>query len=161
MAVDNAGPPACSIVIATHNRASDLDATLGSLAALSPRRSTSWEVIVVDNNSTDDTRRVVEAYTPSFPVRLRYLFERQQGRSPALNAGIRSAEGTIIVTTDDDVRVETDWLDRIVDGLDRLGCDFVGGRVLPIWGAPPPRWLPNHGGKHWAAIALLDYGEHP
>src|SRR5262245_17872226 len=93
-----------SIVIATYNRASDLPATLRSLARLSPRGS--WEVIVVDNNSTDDTRQVVEDCATSFPVRLRCLFEREQGRSPALNAGIRVARGDIIVTTDDDVRVE-------------------------------------------------------
>jgi GT2 family glycosyltransferase len=89
------------------------------------------------------------------------VFEREQGRSPALNAGIRLAQGAIVVTTDDDVRVEPDWLDRAASGLDRLGADYVGGRVLPIWGAPRPAWLPDRGGKHWAVIALLDYGPEP
>jgi glucosyl-dolichyl phosphate glucuronosyltransferase len=148
-----------SVVIATYNRASDLRDTLSSLAGLRPHGD--WEVIVVDNNSSDDTRAVVEAAIPSFPAPLRYLFEREQGRSPALNAGIRLAQGTIIATTDDDVRVEPDWLDRAAEGLERLNCDYVGGRVLPIWGAPRPAWLPNHGGKQWAVIALLDYGPEP
>ena len=92
---------------------------------------------------------------------MRYLFERQQGRSPALNAGIRAARGDIIATTDDDVRVPADWLNRAAEGLRQHGCDYVGGRVLPIWGAPRPAWLPNHGGKFWAVIALLDYGTEP
>jgi GT2 family glycosyltransferase len=148
-----------SIVIATFNRAADLRATLASLAGLRPRGD--WEVIVVDNNSTDTTRAVVEDAARSFPAPLRYAFEPAQGRSPALNAGIRLAAGDIIVTTDDDVRVEADWLDRAADGLERLDCDYVGGRVLPIWGAAPPAWLPNRGGKHWAVIALLDYGDRP
>jgi GT2 family glycosyltransferase len=148
-----------SVVIATHNRAADLDATLESLAALQPHGD--WEVIVVDNNSTDGTRAVVESRAPRFPAPLRYMFEREQGRSPALNAGIRAAQGEIIVTTDDDVRVGPDWLDRAAEGLANLQCDYVGGRVLPIWGAPPPAWLPNHGGKHWAVVALLDYGSEP
>jgi GT2 family glycosyltransferase len=148
-----------SIVIATYNRAADLRDTLASLAGLRPNGA--WEVIVVDNNSTDDTRQVVAAAAPGFPDPLRYLFEREQGRSPALNAGIRLAQGEIIVTTDDDVRVEADWLDRAAAGLERLGCDYVGGRVLPIWGGPRPAWLPNRGGKHWAVIALLDYGPEP
>jgi len=148
-----------SVVIATYNRAADLRDTLVSLAGLRPNGP--WEVIVVDNNSTDDTRQVVEAAAPGFPAPLRYLFEREQGRSPALNAGIRVARGDIIVTTDDDVRVEPDWLDRAAAGLDRLGCEYVGGRVLPIWGGPRPAWLPNRGGKHWAVIALLDYGPEP
>jgi glucosyl-dolichyl phosphate glucuronosyltransferase len=148
-----------SIVIATYNRAADLRDTLASLAGLRPAGD--WELIVVDNNSPDETRNVVEAAAPSFPVPLRYLFEREQGRSPALNAGIRLAQGDIIVTTDDDVRVESDWLDRAAEGLERLHCDYVGGRVIPIWGAPRPAWLPNHGGQQWAVIALLDYGPEP
>lgn len=148
-----------SVVIATYNRADDLRGTLASLAAMRP--SAPWEVVVVDNNSTDETCAVVGATAARFPVPLRYVFERQQGRSPALNAGIRAASGDIIVTTDDDVRVEPAWLDRCGDALDSLACDYIGGRVLPIWGAPRPAWLPDHGGKHWAVIALLDYGPEP
>jgi glycosyltransferase involved in cell wall biosynthesis len=152
-------PVKYSIVIATYNRAHDLRGTLESLAGLRPDGP--WEVIVVDNNSPDDTRQVVAATAASFPVALHYLFEQQQGRSPALNTGIRAAAGDIILTTDDDVRVPPDWLDRAAEGLARLDCHYVGGRVLPIWGGPRPAWLPNHGGKQWAVIALLDYGPQP
>jgi glycosyltransferase involved in cell wall biosynthesis len=148
-----------SIVIATYKRARDLRDTLVSLSRLEPDGP--WEVIVVDNNSPDDTRDVVEDAARMFPVPLTYLFERQQGRSPALNAGIRAARGQIIATTDDDVRVPKDWLNRAADGLARMRCDYVGGRVLPIWGGPRPDWLPNRGGKQWAVIALLDYGPEP
>jgi len=148
-----------SIVIATHNRAADLRATLESLAGLQP--AASWEVIVVDNNSTDDTRDVIARAAARFPVPLTGLVEREQGRSPALNCGIRAARGDIIVTTDDDVRVPPDWLDCAAEGLARLQCDYVGGRVLPVWGGERPAWLPNHGGKQWAVVALLDYGPRP
>jgi glycosyltransferase involved in cell wall biosynthesis len=148
-----------SVVIATYNRARDLRDTLASLAGLRPDNA--WEAIVVDNNSPDDTCAVVEEAARTFPVDLRYLFEREQGRSPALNTGIRAARGEIIVTTDDDVRVPADWLDRAAAGLRALACDYVGGRVLPIWGAPPPPWLSTTGGKQWAVIALLDYGPEP
>jgi glycosyltransferase involved in cell wall biosynthesis len=148
-----------SVVIATYNRARDLEGTLESLAGLKP--DADWEVIVVDNNSTDETRQVVEGAAPAFPADVRYLFEPRQGRSPALNAGIRAARGEIIVTTDDDVRVDHDWLTRAATGLDALTCDYVGGRVLPIWGGPRPRWLANGPGKQWAVIALLDYGPEP
>lgn len=148
-----------SIVIATYNRAADLRETLRSLAGLQPDGP--WEVVVVDNNSPDGTRTVVEQGARDFPVALRYVFERKQGRSPALNAGIAAARGEIIVTTDDDVRVPPDWLNAAARGLSALGCDYVGGRVLPIWGGPRPAWLPNHGGKQWAVIALLDYGDQP
>ena len=148
-----------SVVIATYNRARDLRDTLASLACLQPDGD--WEVIVVDNNSADGTRQVVSEAARTFPAPLRYLFERDQGRSPALNAGIRAARGDIIATTDDDVRVPPEWLNQAAEGLRRPDCDYVGGRVLPIWGAPRPAWVPDHGGKQWAVIALLDYGPEP
>jgi glucosyl-dolichyl phosphate glucuronosyltransferase len=148
-----------SIVIPTYNRADELRETLASLARLTPTGG--WEVIVADNNSRDHTRAVVEEAAPNFPAALRYLFEPEQGRCAALNAGIRAAQGRIIVTTDDDVRVDANWLDAIAGALDTLGCDYVAGKVLPVWSRPRPAWLPNRSGRHWAVIALLDYGEEP
>jgi glucosyl-dolichyl phosphate glucuronosyltransferase len=148
-----------SVIIATYNRASVLDDTLASLAGLQPAGP--WEVIVVDNNSTDHTREVVERASAGFPVPLHYAFEREQGRSAALNCGFRTAKGRIIVTTDDDVRVEPDWLNRIEAGFRTHACDYVGGRVLPLWGGPAPPWLPATNGQLWAAIAVLDYGSQP
>ena len=148
-----------SVVIATYNRAADLRGTLASLAGMRPDGP--WEVVVVDNNSPDRTREVVEEAARSFPVPCRYLFEVRQGRSPALNTGIRASRGSIVATTDDDVRVPGDWLNQASAGLERLGADYVGGRVLPIWGAPRPRWIPDRGGRQWAVIALLDYGPEP
>jgi GT2 family glycosyltransferase len=148
-----------SIVIATYNRAADLRGTLESLAALTP--TATWETIVVDNNSGDETAAVVGEWADRFPVPLRYLFEATPGRSAALNTGIAAAAGDIIVTTDDDVRVPADWLDRAGEALARHGCGYVGGKVLPIWGGPRPAWLPDRGGYHWGVIALLDYGAEP
>src|SRR5258708_13840292 len=148
-----------TVVIATFNRADDLRGTLDSIATLRPNAT--WEVIVVDNNSSDGTRQAVEAAAAAFPAPLRYMAEYEQGRSPALNAAIARAQGDIIVTTDDDVRVEPDWLDRAAEALERLGPDHVGGRVVPIWGGPPPAGLPHRSGKHLAVIALLDYRPAP
>lgn len=148
-----------SIVIATHNRATDLDGTLASLALLVT--SDPWEVIVVDNNCTDATPGVVREWSMKFPVPLHYAFESVPGRCAALNKGITMARGQIILTTDDDVRVPPDWLDCAGRELDRLQCDYIGGKVLPIWGGPRPAWLSDHPGRHWAVIALLDYGPEP
>ena len=148
-----------SIVIATYKRADILGDTLRSLAKLQP--SAPWDVIVVDNNSTDATRSIVESMVPSFPAPLIYAFEREQGRSAALNCGFAIARGEIIVTTDDDVRVDPDWLTRIGRGLESQQCDYVGGRVLPLWEGPRPEWLPATNGRLWAVIALLDYGPKP
>jgi glycosyltransferase involved in cell wall biosynthesis len=148
-----------SIVIATYNRANELKDTLASLARI--QCDEPWEVIVVDNNSPDATKAVVEAAMPAFPVALTYAFEHEQGRSAALNCGFAKASGQILVTTDDDVRVEFDWLTQIGKAFATLQCDYIGGRVLPLWGGPQPRWLPNRGGHLWAVIALLDFGTQP
>ena len=97
----------------------------------------------------------------TFPVPLRYLHESQQGRSAALNTGIKAAQGEIIVTTDDDVRVEPDWLTNAERALETLDCDYLGGKALPIWSGQRPNWIPETRSIHWAVIALLDYGPKP
>ncbi len=148
-----------SVVIPTYNRAGELQQTLASLAKI--RHPGSWEVIVVDNNSRDSTPQIVAAAAAAFPTALRYLLETQVGRSAALNTGIKAAAGEIIANTDDDVRFEPDWLQQAAAALNRDQCDFVGGKVLPIWGGPRPSWLSDEGGRHWAVIALLDFGADP
>ncbi|HET9478189.1 MAG TPA: glycosyltransferase family 2 protein, partial [Pyrinomonadaceae bacterium] len=148
-----------SVIISTHNRADSLRETLAGQARLQTRAE--WELIVVDNNSTDHTRAVVEEAAKNFPVELRYLFEAEQGKFAALNQAILASRGEIIATTDDDAFAEPDWLDRAAEGLERFNCDFVGGKVLPVWGGPRPQWLPDRPGMHWAVIALLDLGEEP
>ena len=145
-----------SVVIATYNRAQELLPTLESIAQLDV--SESWEVIVVDNNSSDNTRELVRNISTRFPTDLRYVFEAEQGRSAALNAGIKSARGDVIAITDDDVRVDSHWLENAGRALQQLGCDYIGGKALPLWGGVRPTWLPNHGARHWGVIALLDYG---
>jgi len=149
-----------SIVIPTYNRADELRQTIRSIARLDV--ADDWELLVVDNRSPDHTREVIEEEAPAFPAPLRYLFEPEQGRYAALNTGIRAARGRVIATTDDDARVEADWLTRAAAALDAHGCDYVGGRVRPLWGGPRPAWLPNGpSGGHWAVLALQDYGDTP
>ncbi len=145
-----------SVVIATHNRCVHLRDTLRSLATVST--AASWEVIVADNNSQDDTRDVVTAAARTFPVDLRYTFEAEQGKAAALNAAMRQSRGEVFVFTDDDVRFEVDWLDQALEALEHSGGDYVGGKVLPIWGGSQPGWLANRPGQQWAVIALLDFG---
>jgi glycosyltransferase involved in cell wall biosynthesis len=148
-----------SIVIPTYNRADELHETLACLASLST--SQPWETIVVDNNCTDDTPGVVRAAAVRFPAPLTYAYEKVPGRSAALNAGIARAAGEIIVTIDDDVRVEPDYLDHIGRAFETHQCDFIGGRVLPLWRGERPPWLPVHRCRHWAVIALVDEGSEP
>ena len=146
-----------SIIIPTYNRASELRETIRSISML--RIAGRWELLVVDNNSTDDTRAVVEEQRAAFPAPLNYLFEPEQGRYAALNTGIFAASGRIIATTDDDARIEPDWLARAAAGLEAFDCDYVAGKVLPIWRGKRPVWLRNCPGPHWSVLALQDHGE--
>ncbi|HSE97222.1 MAG TPA: glycosyltransferase [Blastocatellia bacterium] len=148
-----------SILIPTYNRAEELSRTLRSLS--SQRTSHTWEVIVVDNNSRDHTREAVAEIARSFPVEVRYLFEPEQGKPAALNTGIAESEAEVIAFTDDDHRFEPDWLEAAACGLDRFGCDYVGGKILPIWGGPQPAWLSTESGRHRAVIGMADYGAEP
>lgn len=145
-----------SIIIATANRAGELRETLASLANVD--RPGAVELLVIDNRSTDRTREVVERTAATFPFPVRYLFEPEEGKYAALNTGIASTRGRVIVATDDDARFERDWLARAVDGLARFDCEFVGGRVLPLWCGPKPLWLAERNGLHTKVIALLDHG---
>jgi glucosyl-dolichyl phosphate glucuronosyltransferase len=150
-------PARVAVLIATYNRAALLGETLDVLARCDTDPNLPWEVVVIDNNSTDDTRRVVETCQAKYPVRLTYLLERRQGRSAALNTGIAATSAPLLLFTDDDVRVEPGW---ILAGARALasGADYVGGPVVPIWEAPPPPWLDLSRSDLWGTIAILDYG---
>jgi glucosyl-dolichyl phosphate glucuronosyltransferase len=150
------GAPQVAVLIATYNRATVLGETLDCIAASQPP-GIPWELVVVDNNSTDDTKGVVESRQASYPAPLRYLVEQQQGRSAALNAAIATTTAPFIVFTDDDVRVDPAWLAH-ASRLLIEGCDYVGGPVRPIWEIPPPRWLDLTRSDTWGTIAILDYG---
>jgi len=149
-----------SVIIPTFNRASLLAPTLDCIAARC-RLDRPWEVIVVDNNSTDDTRAVVESRIARFPVPLRYLFEGAQGRSNALNAGIAASAAPILVFTDDDVLVSDTWLPSAVAPLVSGEIEYSGGPVRPIWEAARPKWLSMDRSDIWGTIAILDYGAEP
>ena len=157
----NAARLDATVLIPTYNRAALLDETLQHLRNTTVRPERRWEVLVADNNSTDDTRRVVERHATGFPVPLRYLHEATQGRSSALNAGIGAARGEIVAMTDDDVRVDEGWLEAacaaLLDGTDTTVA-YVGGPVVPIWEADPPEWLDLTRGDLWGTIAIQDHG---
>jgi GT2 family glycosyltransferase len=151
--------PPCrvSIILSTYNRCEMLSSALDRVVAQSSD-SPSYEVIVVDNNSTDDTRRVVESFAAHRNGQMRYLFEPRQGLSYARNVGIAAADADLVAFTDDDVRVAEGWVSAIVRAFDaHPDVDCLGGRTLPIWPSSLPPWLTR---LHWIGpLALQDYGE--
>jgi glycosyltransferase involved in cell wall biosynthesis len=151
-----------SVLICTYNRAVLLEQTLAALARAARPDACDVEVVVVDNNSSDDTAGVVHraAAAGSFPVN--YLREGRQGKSFALNTGLAVAQGDILALTDDDVLPATDWLVRIVENFRAEDLVFVFGKVLPLWEVPPPpEMLTLRARDIWGPLALVDYGDEP
>lgn len=135
-----AAPVDASVIVCTYNRAESLARTLACLERQDVPAAIRWEVLVVDNNSRDRTRAVVEDAQRRWPI-LRYEFEPRQGLSQARNRGIGTARGNILLFTDDDVCPESDWVRRIIHGMEHYGCDACGGYIAPDWEVTPPTWL--------------------
>jgi len=129
-----------SVCICTYNRAKSLSAALQSLTAMEREEDLTWEVLLVDNNSSDNTRSVADSFSNKLP--LRYVFEPKQGLSHARNRAITECRSDILLFTDDDVVVEPAWLKKYVAAAQRFpGADYFGGRVLPHWQDGRPPWL--------------------
>src|SRR5262249_44088908 len=89
-------------------------------------------------------------------------YERQQGKSFALNAGLAAASGDVLALTDDDVLPAVDWIVRIVQAFRARDVTFVFGKVLPRWQSlPPPELLTPPAQAIWGPLALVDYGDEP
>lgn len=124
-----------SVMICTRNRAASLRTTLNALFQLALSPTYDYEVVVVDNGSTDATRLVVAEFIAALPKRhhgrLRYCHEPRPGLSNARNAALRTAQGDVLIFIDDDIWPAADWLDEICREFtaDPDLC-LLGGRVL-------------------------------
>jgi glucosyl-dolichyl phosphate glucuronosyltransferase len=147
-----------TVILCTYNRCRSLATALESVALSEMPASVTWEVLVVDNNSKDDTRKVVEEYEERYPSRFRYLFEGKQGKSNALNAGISQARGNILAFMDDDVSVNRNWLQNLTTIFQETNWSGAGGPVLPEQGFAPPAWLSTEGKYALAPLALFNLG---
>ena len=149
----SAGRPAVTVIISTYNRCDSLVRAIRSVLEQDPS-TPAFEVVVVDNNSSDRTAEVLAALQAD-DGRLRHVFEGRQGLSYARNRGIAEARAPILAFTDDDVRVAPNWIAEIVRTFERHpDADFVGGRVLPDWPSEPPGWLTP---ANWSPLALQEY----
>ena len=134
-----------SLVIATYNRAEQLMITLASVAVQSKTPS-AWECIVVDNNSSDNTKAEIEKFIAQHPtLNLRYLFESNQGLSYARNAGIAAAEGDIIAFIDDDERIVPDFIGAYINLFDNHPRAMAaGGKIIAEYPTGRPRWMSHY-----------------
>jgi glucosyl-dolichyl phosphate glucuronosyltransferase len=151
-----------SVLICTYNRSHLLGQTLDTLQRATPPDDCAVEILVVDNNSSDETHDVVCRTAGAGPFPIRYLIERQQGKGFALNSGLAIAHGDVIALTDDDVLPAKDWLVRLCANFRSSDVVFVFGKVLPRWEVPPPPELLTLRARDiWGPLALVDYGDRP
>lgn len=138
MSVPGPALPTLTVAICTYNRAGLLRQTLAEIAR-QDYPAGRWEVIVVDNNSTDDTAAVVAA----FPA-VRYRAEPRQGANFARNRALAESQSEIIVFADDDILPSPDWLTRLAAPFVRpegAHIGAVGGEVIPIFPDGCPDWI--------------------
>jgi glucosyl-dolichyl phosphate glucuronosyltransferase len=129
-----------TIAICTWNRAERLGQTLTRLLDLKVPEGVSWQLLVVDNNSTDHTQEVLRRFEGVLP--LKHCFEPRQGKSYALNLAVRHATGRWILWTDDDVLVPSDWLATYHAAIATCpGSGFFGGPTVARLDAEMPAWL--------------------
>jgi GT2 family glycosyltransferase len=147
--------PRLSIVVCTYNRAASLALTLAALNAQEAPGDLAWDVIVVDNNSTDQTRTVIDEFRETAKITVRSIFVGEQGLSHARNAGIAASRAEIVAFTDDDVHPAPDWVARLATAMSDHGADVLGGRILPLWSRTPPVWLTDR--SFHGVLTIMDH----
>lgn len=139
-----------SIIIQTYNRATLLDETLQTLVNQSYPK-TDYEILVVDNCSTDHTKQIVEKYAECTDNHVSYLYEPRHGSHFARNGAVKCAKGDILYFTDDDILAEKDMLEQIVQ-------PFVNDpQVVSATGAVRAKWLAPPRNGCFAYAGTLTY----
>jgi glycosyltransferase involved in cell wall biosynthesis len=147
-----------TVLLCTYNRATLLATALDSLRHVKSA-DFPWELLVVDNNSSDNTRGVVERAARRFPVPLRYVFEAKQGKCHALNRGVAGLQSPIVLFGDDDQTFDELWVEEACRTLIAdPALSYAGGPVLPLWSVDPPAWFRADVTELKAPLGLFDYG---
>jgi glycosyltransferase involved in cell wall biosynthesis len=147
-----------TVAICTWNRARLLDQTLAEMHRLRIPAGIEWELLIVNNNCTDDTSEVIGNHVSHLPVRA--LFEPRQGHSHARNCALANTTGDVLVFSDDDVLVDPGWLESYAAVIPQWpDAVFFGGPVEPWFEVQPPRWIRRHFDKFQTAYALRHYGD--
>lgn len=130
-----------TVIVCTYNRAGNLPTCLGHLARQKDIGERNWEVLVVDNNSSDNTPEVVATLARELPIAVRYALETEQGLNYARNQGIRSSDSRYFSYVDDDILVSDVWLSALFDAFERTDADAVGGRIHLDPSIRLPKWI--------------------
>jgi glycosyltransferase involved in cell wall biosynthesis len=146
-----------SIAIATYNRAALLSETLASLENVCGIDASDVEVVVVNNNSSDNTLDVLAQFSQRLP--LKAVSESQQGHCFARNRAVAVAAGDVLLWTDDDVRLDERWLATYREVIEQDAANaFWGGPIEPKFLATPPAWIHENWERLAGCFAARDFG---
>ncbi|MEI2582822.1 glycosyltransferase [Scytonema sp. PRP1] len=152
-----------SIIIPTFNRASSLELAIKSFC-LQNFSQEQFEILIIDNGSTENTKNVTEAAVAEFPSnQIRYFYEPEPGLLSGRHRGVLEAKGEILTFVDDDIEADVNWLGAIKESFDDPIVQLLGGRNLPKYEVEPPKWLEwfwltHVYGTYCAYLSLLDFG---
>lgn len=145
-----------SVIIPTRNRGALLVDALYSLCRQS-LPETEFEVLVIDNGSSDATPEVVYGFRRNLP-NLSYLFEPKPGLHEGRHRGLREARGDLLVFADDDIEAAPTWLEAVAEGFRDPRVVMLGGNNLPRFTGEAPRWLLELWNRpRWGGVKALPY----
>jgi glucosyl-dolichyl phosphate glucuronosyltransferase len=148
--------PLISIVLCTYNNVDSLAITLAQLANLQVSDPQLLEIIVVNNNSPDNTEAVVQTFIDKGQHNLSYFFEARQGLSFARNTGLEKATGEYILFTDDDAEISSHWVQEYINTINSYSPDCIYSKINIIWDKPKPWWFIP---EYTPCFVGLDYGD--
>ena len=119
--------PAVTLIVCTRDRVDKLKHCLTCIRRMSPPFE--WELLIVDNGSTDDTAGVIERFIPTFPHACRTLYVSEPGNGAGRNAAIRLSRGDILAFTDDDCYVESNFLENVEAVFRNHSVGYMSGRI--------------------------------
>ncbi len=142
------------VILRTYNRSDLLEDAVASVMT-ADRAGVDMRLLIVDNNSSDDTPAVLSQIAKQYEGCIELLCEKQPGGQMALNAAIAAARAPVLAFFDDDERVRADWLQTIRREMADPATDFIAGPCKPIWNGPEPEWLPSGFG---GVIGIINSG---
>lgn len=129
-----------TVAICTWNRSSSLRRTLEGMCKLTIPGNVEWEILVVNNRSTDETDAVIASFNGRLPIQR--LWEGRPGTSYARNRALQAATGDYILWADDDILVGEEWLSAYLNAFARWPkAGLFGGPITPVFEGEPPHWL--------------------
>lgn len=145
-----------TVIICTFNRDFVLEQTLDSYSKLIGLNELDVELLVVDNNSTDKTKYVIQKFIENNHG-VRYVFEKTLGLSHARNTGINESNGQVVIFVDDDVFFDENWLVSLNNVfLSNPGAVSIAGRVIPYFECEKPDWLQE---EYFWIYGVTKYGD--